>query len=305
MPVWVPLLLLFGGLIIGLQALQDDARQRGVAKIDVTRYRLMADSQWLSAAWTDELERILVQVRTLPVDDTEQIQAFSDEIAALPFVDRVGAFSVQWPDGLIIPIKMHEPVACIRTGDRDFLPVAADGTVLGGYTYAPHAAYGGWLPTLGPHGFVEERQGLLEPGSKIEVPEALAALSVANSMWMHLGVEDLLRIGRIVIDATATDAPVLDRAATALKPARLPGGVKIDLEGGRRIFFGRPPFPVHSGELPVGYKWSHVRSAMEATESAEGNWALLDVRFDESVRLTRSEIEEIVARSQAAPSEGR
>ncbi|MFT6107854.1 MAG: hypothetical protein ACJA2W_000763 [Planctomycetota bacterium] len=302
-PVWVPLLLLFGGLIVGMQALQRDARERGVAQVDVTRYRLMAQSQWLSAAWADELERILVEVRSLPVDDPVVLRAFSDEIAALPFVAEVGAYTVQWPDGLIIPLRLREPVACIRTGGRDFLPVAADGTVLGGYTYAPHEAYGGWLPTLGPHGLVEERQGLLEPGSTIEVPEILAALSVADSMWRFMVAEDLRRLGRVVIDASATDAPVLDRAATAVEPARLPGGVKIDMEGGRRIFFGRPPVPVHSGEMPVRLKWDHVRAALESTEYAGSDWALLDVRFDESIQLTRVEVEEIVERSQAADRE--
>ena len=147
-PVWVPLLLLFGGIVLGLRVLQRDARQRGVAQIDVTRYRLMAESQWLSAAWTDELERILVEVRSLPVDDLAVLDQFVAEVSALPFVAKVGQYSVQWPDGLILPIKLREPVACIRTGGRDFLPVSADGVVLGGYTYSPHEAYGGWLPTL-------------------------------------------------------------------------------------------------------------------------------------------------------------
>lgn len=300
MPVWVPLLLLFGGIVLGMKVLQRETRQRGVARIDVTRYRLMAESQWLSAAWTDELERILVEVRSLPVDDAPVLAQFAAEVAALPFVAQVGQYSVQWPDGLILPLKLREPVACIRTGGRDFLPVAADGMVLGGYTYAPHEAYGGWLPTIGPHGLVEEVQGPLEPGMMIEVPEILAGLSVADSMWAYLGVEDLRRLGRVVIDATAEEAPVLDRAATSLKPAYLPGGVKIDLEGGRRVFFGRPPIPVHSGELPVGVKWEHVRFALEEADVGSSHWALLDVRFDDMVQLTRSEVEEIARRSQAA-----
>ena len=307
-PVWVPLLLLFGGIVLGLNVLQKEARERGVAKIDVTRYRLMAESQWLSAAWTDELERILVEVRTLPVDDPVRLAEFVAEVEALPFVAQVGQYSVQWPDGLILPLKLREPVACVRTGGRDFLPVSADGMVLGGYTYAPHEAYGGWLPTLGPHGLVEELQGPLEPGSQIIVPEVLAALSVAESMWGYMGVEDLRRLGRVVIDATAQEAPVLDRAATELKPAHLPGGVKIDLEGGRRVFFGRPPLPVHHGERPVGDKWAHVRHGLEEADVGGSQWALLDVRFDEVVKLTRSEVEEIAKRSQSAstpPAEDR
>ena len=121
-------------------------------------------------------------------------------------------------------------------------------------------------------------------------------------MWAYLGVEDLRRLGRVVIDATAEQAPVLDRAATGLKPAFLPGGVKIDLEGGRRVFFGRPPVPVHSGELPVGVKWEHVRHALEEAEIGSSRWALVDVRFDDMVKLSRSEVEEIAERSQSAPA---
>ena len=314
-PVWVPLLLLFMGIVLGLKALQREARARGVAQIDVTRYRLLAESQWLSAAWTDELERILVEVRTLPVDDPAKLAEFVAEVESLPFIAKVGQYSVQWPDGLIVPVKLREPVACIRTGGRDFLPVSADGMVLGGYTYAPHEAYGGWLPTLGPHGLVEEIQGPLEPGDQIEVPEVLAALGVADSMWGYMGVEDPRRMRRVVIDATAQEAPVLDRVASELEPAQLPGGVKIDLEGGRRVFFGRPPVPVHSGELPVGVKWTHICNALEEADVGSSHWALLDVRFDEVVKLTRSEVEEIAERSQlpsvpptgagAPPAEGR
>ena len=67
------------------------------------------------------------------------------------FVAEVGAPEVNWPDGLTLPIRLREPVACLRVG-QDFPPVAADGTVLAGYSYTPHPAGGGFLPVLGPHG---------------------------------------------------------------------------------------------------------------------------------------------------------
>ncbi len=290
MPAWVPLLLLFSGLIVGLQALQSDARGHGLARIDTTRYRLHADTQWMSPAWIDQLESLLIEVRELPVDDLDAVRVFAERIEALPFVSEVGVAEVQWPDGLSLPVRLREPVACIRTGDRDFLPVAVDGTVLGGYTYAPHEAYGGWLPTLGPHGLAERRGVPLQPGDRLTDPELLAGLSVAESLWRYLDVTDLRRLGRIVVDASAPDAPVIDPATGELTSQRLSGGVVLSLEEGRRVYFGRPPEPVVPGELPVGFKWQHVADALEGLATG-APWALLDVRFDDAASWTREQVE--------------
>ncbi|MEM9382894.1 MAG: hypothetical protein AAGB93_23285 [Planctomycetota bacterium] len=288
-PTWVPLALLVAGLFVGLQALERDARGRGLAQIDATRYRLHSGTKWLSHAWTEQLERVLVETRDLPADDLRVIEDFAERVEALPFVAEVGEPEVQWPDGLTLPIRLHEPVACIRIGSRDFLPVAMDGTILGGYAFSPHEAYGGWLPTLGPHGLLEAEQGDIEPGDRIEVPALRAALHVADSMWRYLDVDDLRLLGRIVIDATRPDAPVFDRAAGTVTPSTLPGGVVLELDQTRRVVFGRPPVPVLEGELPVALKWEHVESALAAWGRGE-EWALLDARFDVGVLLTRDEV---------------
>ncbi|MEM1452786.1 MAG: hypothetical protein AAGI22_27020 [Planctomycetota bacterium] len=285
----MPLGLLVAGLFVGLQALEKDARSRGLARIDATRYRLHSGSKWLSHAWTEQLERILVETRDLPADDPGVIADFAERVEALPFVAEVGEPEVQWPDGLTLPIRLHEPVACVRIGARDFLPVAIDGTILGGYAFSPHEAYGGWLPTLGPHGLLESEQGNVGPGDRVEVPALRAALQVADSMWRHLDVEDLRLLGRIVIDATRPDAPVFDREAGAVTPKTLPGGVVLELDQGRRVVFGRSPVPVQEGELPAGLKWDHVGSALTAWGEGE-EWALLDARFDVGVLLTREEV---------------
>ncbi len=295
-PTWIPLALLFAGLFAGLAALQGNAREFGLARVDTTRYRLQSGSQWLSPAWLEELERVLVRIREIPADDPKQIRAFVDEVRALPFVAEVGTPEVQWPDGLALPIRLYEPVACIPTGTRDYLPVAADGTVLGGYAFAPHEAYGGWLPTLGPHGAAPD----VIPGDTLTLPAHLAGLEIATSMWGHLQVDDLRRLGRIFVDASRPDAPVFDRSPGSSTPRRLPGGAILALEDGRRVYFGRPPKPLFDGELPIAMKWDHIRRAVgdripgEAGASGQGPtepWALLDARFDEPIYLTREEVE--------------
>lgn len=285
MPTFVPLALLFIVLFAGFAALQRSADDHGIARVDVSRYRLQSAGQWLSPAWLDELERILASVREISADDLDAIRGLQAEVAGLPFVAEVGTPEVQWPDGLIFPLRLHEPVACIATGG-DFLPVAADGTVLGGYALRPHQAFGGYLPTLGPHGLVASPL----PGEVLEHPAHRAALDVAASMWRHLDVADLQRLGRIVIDASAESAPVFDRIPGSVTPEALPGGVFLDLEGGRRVHFGRPPRPIFEGELPVGLKWGHLRRGL-ASEAEEEPWSILDVRFDEAVSLTRAEVE--------------
>lgn len=267
-----------------------------MASVDATRYRLQTASRWISPAWLDQLERILVDVREISTEKPGEIRAFAAQIAALPFVAEVGGAEVQWPDGLILPIRLHEPIACVPTGGRDFLPVADDGTVLDGYAFAPHEAYGGWLPTLGPHGAFRRP---IEPGEVLELAAHLAGLSVADSMWKYLDAQDLRRLGRVFIDASAAEAPVFDRAPGSTTPRSLPGGVIIALEDGRRIYFGRPPEPVLDGELPISLKWRHVREALrDSAEAADAgaDWALLDVRFDVPIRRTRAEVEEFVAR---------
>lgn len=294
-PVWVPLALLVVGLFVGLQALERDARSRGLAHIDATRYRLHTGTQWLSSSWTEQLESILIETRDLSADDKDEINAFVERVRELPFVAEVGEPEVQWPDGLTVPIRLYEPVACVRIGSRDFLPVAHDGTILGGYSFSPHEAYGGWLPTLGPHGLLEDEQGPVQPGDKVTVPALVAGLDVADSLWRYLDVQDLRQLGRIVIDSTRPDAPVFDRDAGTTTPRTLPGGVVLELDQGRQIVFGRPPTPVQAGELPVGMKWEHIRQALDAWSRGE-TWALLDARFDVGILLTSEEVLEFKRR---------
>lgn len=288
---------------MGLQLLESDARDRGLARIDVTRYALETEAPWLSDEWYERLEELLLEASEIPADDQPGIDLLAEQVAALPFIAEVGPPSVRWPDGLTIPVRLHEPVACVRVGGRDFLPVASDGTVLDGYSITPHVAYGGWLPVLGPLDLLDEEQGQVRPGDQLRVPALLKGLDVADSMWRHLGGDDLRELGRVVIDASAEDAPIFDRAAGTASPQRLPGGVVIQLEQGRRVFFGRPPHPLHEGELPVNLKWGHLRGALAAGRGGE-EWRLLDARFDRPVLLSEAEVRRFTERQGNGPGGG-
>jgi len=267
-PAWLPVGIVAVGILSLVASLGREASERGVARIDATRYRLHADGRWVSPAWTARLERLLLAARMLPAGDREGIQALVDQVEALSFVAEVGPPEVKWPDGLVLPLRLHEPIACLRVGD-DFLPVAADGTVLAGYGYAPHHAHGGHLPALGPHGLDADPDFPFEPGDVLAHPAHVAALGVAASMWDHLDDEDRRRLGRVVVDASSLHA--WDGK---------PGGVVIDLEGARRVHFGRSPRVEAPGELPVATKWAHVREALVRWEDGAG-FAAVDARWDE------------------------
>lgn len=282
-PGWIPLAVLVLGLFLVLRSLEQDARARGVAEIDLTRYRLHESTRFVHPSWRAELESVLLRRAQVAVDDTLGIELLLTELRALPFVAEVGDPEVVWPDGLSVPLRMHEPVACIRVGPQDFLPVAEDGTVLSGYSVEPTSAYGAWLPALGPHGYGEEERGPYLPGQRIGERALLDALDVARTMWRHLTADEIRALGPCVIDASR------DRAPTA---RALPGGVVIDLERARRILFGRPVRPVEPGELPVAQKWDHVRDGLARLELGHPvhvAWDILDVRFDKLVAVTREE----------------
>ncbi|MDA1266685.1 MAG: hypothetical protein O2816_16515, partial [Planctomycetota bacterium] len=193
------------GILSLVARLESEARARGVAQVDVTRYRLHAQDRWISPAWTSQLEQVLLEARQLEVGDDAGLGSLIQRVEALSFVAEVGTPKVAWPDGLELPVRLRQPLACLRVGD-DFLPIAADGMVLAGYCYAPHQAFGGHLPVLGPHGLDADRDFPFEPGDILGHPGHLAGLAVAASLWEHLSREDLERLGRVVIDASRAQA---------------------------------------------------------------------------------------------------
>jgi len=268
LPLSLLLILCVLGVAWTVRRLSRSARASGVAVIDARRFRLQTDTPWTSPTWDERLGQVLGRLGAVSALDRPAIRELSSAVDALSFVAEVGEPEVLWPDGLTLPLRLHVPVACVKARDSVFLPVAEDGTVLDGSSAYPHEAYGAWLPVIGPN------DGALagaRPGEVLVEPRHLDALAVAVSMWNHLGVADLVEMGRILIDASHERAP-----------DGLPGGVRLDLERKRRILFGRPPGTGHPGELPEPLKWAHVAEGLRRWRARE-DWALLDVRWDQAV----------------------
>jgi hypothetical protein len=163
-------------------------------------------------------------------------------------------------------------VACLRVGDG-YLAVAEDGVVLPGEWRRPPWIASGWLPLLGP---LEEtargEDARTSPGRRLVEKRHRDALSVAASMRAALSAEDFGTMGAPVIDATHA------RTASVEDP-----GVVLQIEEGRRVYFGRTPDCGEPGELPAAHKWAALVRALKALRptTVDGrDWSLLDVRWD-------------------------
>ncbi|MFT5050359.1 MAG: hypothetical protein ACI8QZ_001760 [Chlamydiales bacterium] len=273
-PPWLPLLVLTAGAFVGVRALMRHAAQSGVGVVDTRRFKLHERGAYSCSAWRDRVARVLVGTAgTLVADDRQAVGAFCYELAGLSFIAEVGSPEVVWPDGLTVPLRYREPVACVRTGDF-FLAVDDGGQVLLGKSVLPHDAYGASLPVVGRPDYALE---FVRPGDLLTEQQYRDGFAVASSMWDYLAPEDIACLGRMVIDASRQSAP-----------DGLPGGVVIDLEDRRRILFGRPPIGSVSpdeartgtaGELPLLQKWKNVAAAARALRDGK-DWVLFDARWD-------------------------
>jgi len=260
---------LWAGKLLGSRA-----AAQGVAQVDTHRYVLHADGRWVSAAWRDEFERVLARHDQLSVLERDGLEALRAELEALSFVAEVGALEVVWPDGLSVPLRLREPVACVRVHDVYF-PVDSEGVVLAGARHGPHEAFGAWLPVIGPN---DGALNHVRPGDVLVEARHLNALDVAVSMWNHLPARSFFDLGRVLIDASAD-----------FGPDGLPGGVRIDLEERRRFLLGRPPLAGEPGELPYATKWNNVTAGLARLRAGE-DWDLFDARWDEPRPFRRSAI---------------
>ena len=265
-PAWIPIALVLVGVALVVHRLDLEATRRGVASIDCGRYRLHAGGLWFGDAWRERLERVLARTGNLDARDEVALAELVADLEALPFVAEVGQPKVAWPDGLELPVRLREPLACVRIGD-DFLPVSSDGVVLSGYAYAPHEVAGSPLPVLLPFEVRTAEPPL--PGDALEDPRLLDALALAGSLRAHLRPHERSWLGRIVIDASS---PVAFDGHE--------GGLRLLLEGSRSVVWGRSPAVDAPGELPQALKWAAVLEGLSAL--GEGReWDLLDVRWDE------------------------
>ncbi len=256
-----------------VRELTHSAEERGVAVIDPRCSRLQRREEWMLPEWEEILGDTLARAGLFSARDDAVVAALAEEVRTLPFVAEVGEPEVVWPDCLRLPIRMRSPVACIADPHSGtYLPVAEDGVILPGRSTAPHQAYGGWLPVIGPIA-----SGLhVAPGEQLGSPQHLDALAVATSMWNELEPAARAALGRILIDASSATAP-----------DGLPGGVQLDLEMRRRIVFGRAPGGPFPGELPHELKWKSVARALELLAQGE-SWDTYDVRWDDPVAMRRA-----------------
>lgn len=278
-PLLFVVLVLFGVWISG--RLDDHAQRSGFGTIETDRLAIDLESAagtwapWLDPRWEAALSDAVAGVPSFPADDPAGVDAVVEALASYSFVAELGTPRVIWPDGLEVPVRIRKPVACVAVGGR-FWPVALaftqaedapDGqagaacVLLPGSSLTPPAFRGAFLPVIG---------GLdVEPADPwVRDPALLGALSVADSFWRDLAPADARRLGRFVINASGDAEASVDHPGTVL-----------ELEGGRRVWFGRSPYRATAGELAPEAKWAHVSKALGFLDAGR-DWTVADVRWD-------------------------
>lgn len=244
------------------------------ASVDTARVRLDTGPGWVDPRWEAIVAQRIAAFPPLEADDRAALDELAAALGGLGFLAEIGEPRVLWPDGVEIPVRFREPVACVRAGPA-FLAVAAGGLVLDGRWASPPARDLGFLPLL--VGVAGEPASVAE-GDVLRSAALVDALAVAESMWRCLASDDLARLGRVAIDARRA------REATVEEP-----GTVLWLEQGRRVYFGRSPNLDAPGELPVETKWRSVSRALRTLDPGEGalDWELADARWDRPELLPR------------------
>jgi len=267
--------LIFVVLILGAlyfaKHLDRHAEAEGFGLIETNRIALDLEggaagwATWLDPAWAEMLHGRLASIEDFPADDASGVARVVAALNEFSFIEELGTPRVIWPDGLEVPLRLRRPLACIAYEGR-FYSVAVDwqaeagprGVILPGGALTPPAFRGAFLPVIG---------GIKGPLASVwlEDPALLGALSIADSMWSDLAPEAAHGLGRFVIDATR------DAETSVEEP-----GTRLELEGGRRIYFGRSPYLQAPGELPAETKWANLAKAL----ALDGDWDRLDLRWD-------------------------
>ena len=277
-PVWLVCAIVAAGLSWLVTDLNEHTSDAGYTAVDPSRvaFELVAGSAGIPPCWSEIVAVRIARLGELSTLDDDSIANIVEELEDLPFILEVGDAHVLWPDGLNVKIRLREPVACVCLGE-DYLPVASDGMVLPGYRPTPPDFGRGILPVIGP---VDETFLDWRPGDVLFEERHLDALSIAVSMREHLSRGDLDVLGPLVIDASRAERAAIDEP-----------GTRLWLEGGRTVFFGRPPRAGAPGELPDRLKWTHLMKAVgtlgrEGRDPSASSWAdwsdwdLVDVRWD-------------------------
>ncbi len=263
-----PFLFVAGLLLLGLYGLEKRASAQGFGWIEPATLDFDFLPEWADPRWKDELRDVAALFPPLRTDDPQGLEAFRAAIEELSFVRSVGPIEVLWPDGLRFDLQLYEPIACVPL-ERGYQLVSDDGTLLSGVWSVPPRVGGRWLPVIGP---IEDARRLFSralPGDYLFEREHTDALDVALSMRLHLTEAEQRSLGRTLIDARRA------RETSVVEP-----GVRLDLEGARRVLFGRAPFSGEPGELEDAAKWRSVVRALGLLEDGSLDWDLLDVRWD-------------------------
>jgi len=262
---------------VGIATLSRSPDVENFSTIDTSRVRFDWPSRsfdgpyWVDPRWERELAYHVARVGPLAAGDGVGRRQLSERLAELSFVELAAEPEVLWPDGVRVPVRLRRPVACVPVGDY-YQPVTSDGVLLSGTWDSPPPCGEGWLPVVG----APDHAAMGFDGT-IDEDVLLHALSVAASMWEHLGDEDWVDLGRVVIDATG----------------KIPdGGVRLFLDRGRVALFGRSPLDDHPGELAVTAKWSALSRALRLErELPPVDWDLVDLRWDRPELRLRPEPE--------------
>ncbi|HED65019.1 MAG TPA: hypothetical protein ENJ09_05625 [Planctomycetes bacterium] len=234
----------------------------------------------LDPRWLQELEAAADAVAPFRLGGAEEdagCAELSMRLAELSFVRRVPLVRADEQRGLVVDLDLAEPVACVPVGSS-FLCVDRDGVLLSGTWPTPPCVQGMPLPVIGPMRDAYDLFAAALPGDWLEESAHLDALDVALSMREHLERAERIELGRVVIDASRA------RIASVEEP-----GIRLLLENGRLVLFGRRPSTDEPGELPVELKWASVERALELDGAADGlalgsepafDWSVLDVRWD-------------------------
>lgn len=269
---WLACFLLLGAGVWFVTRLEEDSKEHGFNRIDPRYSRVEPLSGYFDDRWRLALASRLAVLPEISADDAEGIEAVRRSLVTLPFVAEVGPGTVMWPDGLELPVRFRRPIACLPARNG-YVLVAEDGVVLPGDWTRPPRVDGAWLPVLGPiEGAPRGPDAGIGQGDRIRERRHRDALSIAASMRSALSTEDFEAMGAALIDASR--APM----ASVAEP-----GAVIDLEGGRRVYFGRTPDCGEPGELPAVRKWAALARALRMLRPSAidpRDWSLLDVRWD-------------------------
>ena len=273
-PTWLVLSLGAAALFFGAEVLGERMYEEGRFEIELDRVLIESPSEraYIPGAWNDYVAARLSRMERVFSDDPEAAARIVTELESLPMFRSVESARVLAPDGLEVEVRLRRIVACVKTGEG-FLPVSEDGVILPGFSVSPMSDGVDAAPLIA----WDESLKDLSVGDELSLEQHFDALSVALSMQRHLSSPEV----RVLLGAIRIDA-----SGAALASVTHPG-VVVYLPEHRAALFGRPPLHAYSGEMPDKLKWAHLSKYLLEPSSGEGEWEILDIRWDDADVLLR------------------